>query len=335
MKACVNTSTPNARAAMRPSCVRALCMLTSISAFAACTHGRCADDPTSKSEVVPKETGSMIDDRCPAALVAARKGGADPGRYVVPGDDDRDAIRRAMAELLGGTRDAAKAHAAAASFEIIDVAELPGVVLLRELPTQRRGGGAYLVRISSTSTLIVQAPHTFYDEGTLRLGCDFFQRAGARAFFIETAHRYKAAEKTEDGNDPADVAHQTTSLFQAATEGALNATTKATVLQLHGFATRSDGARLVLSNGTKDGGDPLVANAARALGAVLGGGVLRFPEDDHELGATTNAQGALVRSRGGRFLHVEMDARLRRELISDAGERARFLRALAEAIEAP
>jgi len=68
---------------------------------------------------------------------------------------------------------------------------------------------------------------------------------------------------------------------------------------------------------------------------VVGEGVLRFPDDTLELGATTNVQGAAVRRSGGRFLHIEMDETLRRDLNSDASLRDRALDAIAGVMRAP
>ena len=60
---------------------------------------------------------------------------------------------------------------------------------------------------------------------------------------------------------------------------------------------------------------------------------LRYPRDTSELGATTNAQGMIVRAAGGRFLHVEMDEGLRRDLACDAALRGRAFEALARVLE--
>ena len=275
---------------------------------------------------------------CPAALVAARKGGSDPGRYVVPRDSERKAIREIAEKLLSGAaraRREAVRTAAGVGFEIVDVAEIPGAVLVREAEDRRRGGGAYVFRIGGTPRLVVQAPHTFFDQGTLPLACELFQRARAAALFIDTAHRYKAAPANKDSAHPADVAHAPTSLFQAATEGALRAIEAPTVIQLHGFAPRRTGARVVVSSGEKKAGAAMVTTAQQALEAVVGDGVLRFPDDTSELGATTNVQGQTVRQRGGRFLHVEMVSNLRRDLLASAHLRARFLDALTSVLEAP
>ncbi len=280
--------------------------------------------------------------KCPDELIYARRGGSDENRYVVPDDGERAALTGAIGKLVADpaanphARAEAESGLTAIGFEVVDIASLPGAVIVREVESRRRGGGAYMLRLGSSSRLAVQAPHTFFDEGTLPLGCELFARTQARALFVETAHRYKAAEATEDGEHPADVAHQSDSLFQAATSGLLGAGVS-TFVQLHGFTLRKPNEVVVVSNGAKVPGDALVDRAHDALGPVLknGGNVARFPADTLDFGATTNVQGALVRSRGARFLHVEMDSRLRKDLNLMPDYRGRFLLALAAALGAP
>jgi len=277
---------------------------------------------------------SPVDGRCPAALVATRDGGLDADRYVVPNDLERRGMRDAMARLLGslpGAREKAASELSNIGFQIIDVPE-QRAVLVRE-GSRRRGGGAYLVRIGSPSQLIVQAPHTFFDEGTMPLACELFARGNAAALFVNTSHRYKSAPQTPGGAFPADVAHARDSLFQAATEGMLRARSKAVAVQLHGFGDREADGAIVLSSGVRHFGVPTVVAAQAALSRVIDGGVLRFPDDQDELGATTNVQGAVVRDAGGRFLHVEIGAPLRRALLSDAIYRASVLSTLADVTE--
>ena len=69
------------------------------------------------------------------------------------------------------------------------------------------------------------------------------------------------------------------------------------------------------------------------MSRVIDGGVMRFPDDHNELGATTNVQGAIVRDSGGQFLHIEMAATLRRDLLGNATVRANVLATLADAME--
>jgi hypothetical protein len=263
---------------------------------------------------------------CPKLLEEARRGGAVRGAYVPPTDAETSGMSRAMNALASGREDEAKKEAAQIGFRVVDVPEMAGVAALVE-GERRRGGGAYLVRRGSTSKLVVQAPHTFFDEGTLPLGCAFFEQSKARALFVNTAHRNKGAPNGENGG--ADVAHLPHSLFQSATEGIVLVLGASSVLQLHGFDNRP--MKVVVSSGEPRPGIEHVARVAKELDAIVGGGVARFPEDpgSEELGAKTNVQGKLVRARGGLFLHIEMRRDVRTLFIEDAAKRTAAFAAIA------
>jgi hypothetical protein len=266
---------------------------------------------------------------CPQELADARRDGTKPNSYVEPTDEERKVLGQAIAKLVNEEE---ATGLDAIGFEIVHPSNWPDVVIVRE-KSRRRGGGAYVVRQSSTSSLVIQAPHTFFDEGTFPLACELFQRSNARALFINTTHRYKSAPKTIDGRHPADVAHSATSLFHAATEALVSQQKGIAIVQTHGFAPREVDARAVVSSGEKGGGAPWVAKAAKSLSEIMGGKVLRFPEDTNELGATTNVQGVVVRRAGGKFMHIEMDSEMRRHLLADPTLRGRALDAMAAAIE--
>jgi hypothetical protein len=301
---------------------------------------RSAREPAENVRVASLERGAheADDDQdtstgCPPALAAARKGGGTPNKYVVPSAEQLTSIREVVERLLregAPARANARESAAAAGFEIVEVPEVPGAVVLRE--TANHGGGAYLLRLGSPSRLLVQAPHTFYDAGTFPLACELFQRTGARALFVNTVHRYRGAPPDAKGEHPADVAHAEGSVFQASTIAFTKAVPTPSVVQLHGFGAGEGRGRVVLSAGERRPADPLVARAQTALTRVLGEGILRFPEDTSELGATTNVQGAVVREAGGRFLHVEMADAVRRSLLQDASLRTRVLGVLGDAV---
>ncbi len=269
---------------------------------------------------------------CPAALAETRRGGTVQGAYVPPTEDELKAIRTAAAKLLRGEP---AGNVAAFGFEVVALEGWSDAVLLRELAGKRRGAGAYVVRKKSTSSLVVQAPHTFYDEGTFPLACELFQRTNARALFINTVHRYKGAPKGTDGNHPSDMAHAAASMFQSATEAAVEVVPRLSVVQLHGFADRKLGARAVVSTGEKKRGAPAVARVASALEAVVGPRILKYPDDTSELGATTNVQGAIVRRASGQFLHIEMEDGLRRLLLRDPALRGRWMSALGTTLGEP
>ena len=329
---------------MRQAAFGAAVMIAAVLGSLACALRSAADSSRRDGSARSNEASMKASEKapipfdCPAGLVSARRGGSDPDRYRVPRDADRAAMTDLVARLVTGgaaVRASLGSAAAALGFSIDDVPEWPGTVLLRELPAKRRGGGAYVLRLARTSALIVQAPHTFFDEGTLPLGCELFARASAAAFFIETAHRYKSAAAGEDRDHPADVAHAADSLFQAATEGLLRAMRNVTLVQVHGFASRESGAEVVLSAGTKRPTTDLLSRAQRALTPLSLGRIARFPDESTELGATTNVQGALVRAHSGRFLHVEMSSGVRKNLLANTELRARFFEALTRSLAGP
>src|SRR5262245_1734267 len=140
--------------------------------------------------VVPGEADSDdatdAPETCPAYLSAARRGGGTPNRYVAPTEDERKKLQ-GVVELLVRRGAAERGNAAnktrSIGFEVIDVPEVPSTVLVRE-SGRNRGGGAYLIRLESASRILVQAPHTFYDEDTFPFSCELFQKTRARALFI-------------------------------------------------------------------------------------------------------------------------------------------------------
>jgi hypothetical protein len=289
--------------------------------------------PPSSEAPTTSETAALdVDTGCPAALAATRHSGARPGSYVAPSEDDRRAAHAAVAKLL---RSEAVGDAASFGYEVVPLEGWSDAVLLREIDGKKRGGGAYVVRKGSSSSLVVQAPHTFHDEGTFPLACELFQRTRARALFINTVHRYKASSAGADGKHPSDMAHAVASTFQAATEAAVEVVPSLTVVQLHGFADRKLGARAIVSSGERRNGAPLVARVAKNLEEAVGPRILKYPEDTSELGATTNVQGAVVRRANGQFVHIEMDDVLRRDLLRDATLRGKALDALGNAVQGP
>jgi len=329
--------------------VRRYIFLTLLLGFTAC---RCNPKPepdkptpvssTSQAVTPPSSTpspstssassDSEAGDACPAALAETRRGGTKPNTFVAPTDSEMKDAKAAIAKLLKDE----KADVSSFGMEVVPLEGWPDTLLLREAGEKRQGRGAYVFRKGSKSTFIVQAPHTFYDEGTFPIGCDFFQRTKARAFFFNTVHRYKGAPETSNKEHPADFAHAPVTIFQAGTEGAIDVIGKnLQVIQVHGFADRKLGARAVVSVGEKRAGNAVVGRVAKAVEEVTGPRILRYPEDTKELGATTNVQGAIIRRAGGKFLHIEMDDNLRRDLVKDAGFRGKMLDALWGAFSAP
>jgi hypothetical protein len=270
---------------------------------------------------------------CAEALQETRSHGSIGHDYVAPSKADRKEMRLAIEELVArgaAARPGAEERLARIGFHVNDVADQPGVVIVRESDGHRRGGGAYVLRLDGASRLVVEAPHTFHDERTFELACDFFRAQHARAFFFNTTHRYRGAAAGRDGVHPSDVAHAPGSFFQAATKGAVDAVGDATVIQLHGFTARTADVRTVISTGESEHDNAHLGAMKTLLEEASGAGVARFPDDTNDLGATKNVQASLVRAAGGTFLHVEMSGELRRELFASEAKRTRVWRALAQ-----
>jgi len=327
--------------------VSLLAALCALGVFGAC-HSTCGGTEESKEDAEapvdagvdaqknPWPTAEETTVKCPDLLIAARKDGTLPNKYAIPTDADRAVLRDAIALLISrgesGRADAAK-KLDPIGFAIDDLPEVKNALVVHEQEGKRRGGGAYVIRTDETSKVVVETPHTFYDEGTFQLGFDFFTYTHARVWFLNTVHRYKGAPAGPDGVHPSDVAHSPTSFFQAATEGAISALGSPIVIQLHGFAEREGGGRAVISTGEKAKDQPLLIKMKAALEPAAGAPILRYPDDSKELGATTNVQGSIVRSAKGRFFHMEMSESLRRELLVNEPLRTHTWAALSSGLE--
>jgi hypothetical protein len=268
---------------------------------------------------------------------------------------EHSAVESLIPRMLEGARahvpadpHAWQAEAQAGGFRI-DVWTIEGETYwaLLEAPPIH-GAGAYIVRVGGARetgpTILLQAPHNFFDMGTGHLAAVMFfgKREGARprALFTNTIHRYQLApgDKKKRKHNPADVAHQPDHAFTIATLAFARAADRAHVIQLHGFGARIEdddddkdpGAiAMVISAGDHAGSSPLSAAIADALVKLFGPDVKRFPEEAKVLGATTNAQGKLLRALpNARFIHVEMSAEMRKRFAGDAAARQQLAAAL-------
>lgn len=257
--------------------------------------------------------------------------------------------RAALTELIGrmvtepdATPRALAGEAAAAGY-VVEGWILNGerVLAALEVTHGRRGGGAYLVRVGSTSPVILEAPHGFYDMGTERIGLEMFaaERGWPRALFVNTIHRYIGTDgvKRRQAESPADPCHSAEHLLAIATTAAVEKMPRAEVVQLHGFGEDDDeegpAFAAIVSGGVAEV-TPRSREVAAQLRGALGLPVGLYPVDTDRLGATTNVQGRAIRAYNERsggaatFVHVEMSAAVRERLKSDAELRGRVAAAL-------
>lgn len=180
--------------------------------------------------------------------------------------------------------------------------------VLTEASNSRYGRGIFAFRPEG-KPVILQAPHSFFDQHTDSITRDLFRWSRFRVAAWNSVHR-----KTEDA------AHTEQHYFNALTAATVELSPPPLVVQIHGFSqsqrkTRAgQRADIIASNGSKVPA-PWFHRAALHLHGISYGTVLIYPLEIRELGATTNAQAASLRAIGNdRFLHLELSQELRERL---------------------
>lgn len=205
--------------------------------------------------------------------------------------------------------------------------------LLAEAEERKRGAGAYLFRPGGSQELIVQAPHTFFDQGTLQLSVALFEELRARALMINTLHRSGSGTKEERqkralaANAPSDLAHSEDSYYQRAHRVLCQLLPQALTVQLHGYRDeREPEAKFIVSAANTRANPGLVAEA---LNATLGASVARvYPDEVKVLGGTQNAQARASAVEGCPLIHLEIAASVRERLKTDSAYRRRVAQAI-------
>jgi hypothetical protein len=208
--------------------------------------------------------------------------------------------------------------------------------LIAEEDAKKRGAGLCVVRTGAARPFLIEAPHTFFDRGTLDIALLAFERLEARALLINTMRRSAAetkkerAEDAREGDSPQDLAHAQKSFFSTSHVELTRADPEIVVVQLHGFKDeRAPGVDVVVS-AAKTRGD--ARSVAASLGRVVPGDRVRlYPDQIDDLGGTKNRQTELSRTAKVAFVHVEISATLRTRLNEDQGFAARFVDALGAA----
>ena len=210
------------------------------------------------------------------------------------------------------------------------VTQLPDDILLLS-DVENRGWGHFLHAPQRSSSVLLQAPHQFYDLRTGEIAVALFEQGAGKTLAMNSAHRYS------NGKDAphTDWAHLPSAPLNAFTRASLNADPTSIVVQVHGYAEtkrRSQAGRqsdVIISSGQR-WPHPTMLNLAECLQKNTDWNVLRYPQDIGELGGTTNVQGRLMNSLGNpRFIHLELSSELREALTQDEAS----LQVLAECIQ--
>jgi hypothetical protein len=264
--------------------------------------------------------------------------------YDHPTGRAADALRHSIRSLVDGAEQTALESAGAAGYAICRAIEAgPLVFVWRPIVA---GTGRAVVAWNAhedARRIIFQAPHPYYDEGTLSQAVIAFRELRSRAVIVAGTHRCAngapvvcsgVTEVCGDGNRQpfrvSDMAHNDETMFQAAHIALAEAFEDDRVVSLHGTGRRSG----VVSDGTTDAAsaDALVARLTHALTAAFpdhptqpcnawpGG-----PATTRELCGTTNVQGrhlngssdaCMERAPGDpdrtrRFVHLEQSPEMR------------------------
>ncbi len=224
--------------------------------------------------------------------------------YQVPTSEERRAAAAVFAAVASGESGRAAEAAADIGYEVLQAdADGEAVIVLRDRPDgQPRGWGLYVFAAPERADLVVEIPHPVSDRHTAGFGTELFLKARAQALLLAGAHRDDAA-----GN--ADVAHESTSIFEAGHRELL--THDRVVLQIHGFEAAGDRPfdAVVSSGGTEPSAEAEAAAAALTRNDIR---VCLFgAQRCDDLGGTTNVQGDSAARAGASFVHLELALGLR------------------------
>ncbi len=203
-------------------------------------------------------------------------------------------------------------------------------VVLHESEDQYTGRGFYLICPQAPRNVALQIPHSFSDRRTGEIGLQLANTAEFRLTAWNTTPRY---EKREKARISTDLAHLPESYFTALTRAISRVSEIKQLVQLHGFSrakrkTSASSANIILSGGTRSPNESL-KELAEKLRLQVDAETRLFPDEVQELGALTNRQGALLRAAGNcDFVHIEMSAELRQQLIQSSLKRQTLLLAL-------
>jgi hypothetical protein len=208
--------------------------------------------------------------------------------------------------------------------------------VLAEADDTRRGAGLAALRPGKSRPFVIEAPHTFFDRGTLEIALVVFERLDARALLVNTMHRSSGAtpkereEEIRRGTSKSDLAHVEQSFYSTAHAELVRADPDLVSIQIHGFKDEHVPGTAVVVSAAKTRGDAraVVVALRQALPSMT---VKLYPEEVDTLGGTRNRQAELSRAARAPFVHVEISGTLRTALNADPALSERFADALAAA----
>jgi hypothetical protein len=260
------------------------------------------------------------------------------GLYLQPSSATQTAWRGIIRNILAGDYASAHTAASARSYQVVlftDNNVHPGksyVILERSSSATDRYWGTFVFDpYPIRDRLVIQCPHEGYDTNTGKQGLRVFTKAGARAYFVNGAHRCNgtsaspcdgttsACSETDQAYRYSDQCHVVQSTFQITTEEMLDVYPQLIFIQPHGFTKETGDPDIIMSNGSTliPSVDYLPLLRSNLL---LQDNTLTFKichlDSWTRLMASDNTQGRLVNgssnpcyntasSNTGRFIHLE------------------------------
>jgi hypothetical protein len=288
------------------------------------------------------------------AIVAAMPFVPKGGGYSPPAKDELQAFEAGITTLLLGQHESAASLLGKAGLEAVVLSETGGqkLLLVREpAASTARGWGLYVFDVSpSRPDLVIEVPHTRFDEMTEDQGAEVFVALGPAALMVAGTHRCAStvaspcdgttracsSSSTDEPHTVSDAAHFTDGPFHAAHRAVTAQLPEAVAIQLHGFARAAGEPHAVVSDGTtlSAPSTSLSNRLAAALAKELGLAVESCNQSHTmDLCGSTNVQGRLsngspapctvaASAASGRFVHLEQSKEIR------GAQRAEVLAAL-------
>ncbi len=249
--------------------------------------------------------------------------------FDVPTAREAERARAGFASVLGG------GDGVPDGLERLRFSDRAGVTGLREAAGACQGRGAYLLRKVSMRPLALVAPHRGSDRHTGTLVDLLFAEQPIAAAAWNSAPR-RAGESCAAGDPARHATHYLTAFSLAFAQTYPGGR----IIQLHGFDTKkreSSAAQLadmIVSEGSDTPSGHLF-DLADCLSATLAPRrVAVYPNEVAELGALTNQQGQALRNAGfGGFVHIEISAQLRADMVQDRALRDGFAACLLAGLE--
>jgi len=254
------------------------------------------------------------------------------GTWREPSSQELAKVEALFRQVLAGDRDVETAHKwAQLGMRMVRTNDHGrGFTVVMEDEARKQGRGFFVFPDRPEIPIGLFAPHRFTDEMTGILGLRMALENPFQVAAWNTVKR-RAGGLPPDYWDMGKLRH---TYITALTEAFAHAFPNGYHVQIHGFETSKrrtvagDQSDVILSGGA-DRPRTEIFRLRDCLKERGFGRVLVFPTAVHELGATKNVSGIILRRMGNRgFVHIEMNVDLRKRLKDESGLRRAFAECL-------